>query len=35
MLSLGKQLTATGNYAAVMVSVEVGSVFNRITVIKV
>ncbi|QNP31206.1 ATP-binding protein [Cylindrospermopsis curvispora GIHE-G1] len=29
MLSLAKQLTATGNYAAVMVSVEVGSAFNH------
>jgi type II secretory pathway predicted ATPase ExeA len=29
MLSLAQQLTATGNYAAVMVSVEVGSAFNH------
>ncbi|NCR54767.1 MAG: ATP-binding protein [Microcystis aeruginosa L211-07] len=29
MLSLAKQLTDTGNYAAVMVSVEVGSAFNH------
>jgi len=29
MLALSKQLTATGNYAAVMVSVEVGSAFNH------
>jgi type II secretory pathway predicted ATPase ExeA len=29
MLALAKQLTATGNYAAVMVSVEVGSAFNH------
>ncbi|GCL35707.1 hypothetical protein SR1949_08040 [Sphaerospermopsis reniformis] len=29
MLSLAKQLTDTGNYAAVMVSVEVGSTFNH------
>ena len=29
MLSLAKQLTHTGNYAAVMVSVEVGSAFNH------
>jgi type II secretory pathway predicted ATPase ExeA len=29
MLSLAKQLTATGNYAAVMVSAEVGSAFNH------
>ncbi|MFM8004749.1 MAG: AAA family ATPase, partial [Dolichospermum sp.] len=29
MLSLAKQLTNTGNYAAVMVSVEVGSAFNH------
>jgi type II secretory pathway predicted ATPase ExeA len=29
MLSLAKQLTATGRYAAVMVSVEVGSAFNH------
>ena len=29
MLALAKQLTDRGNYAAVMVSVEVGSVFNH------
>jgi type II secretory pathway predicted ATPase ExeA len=29
MLALAKQLTATGNYAAVMVSAEVGSAFNH------
>jgi len=29
MLALAQQLTATGNYAAVMVSVEVGSAFNH------
>ncbi|TPX27199.1 ATP-binding protein [Cylindrospermopsis raciborskii] len=29
MLSLAQQLTDTGNYAAVMVSVEVGSAFNH------
>ena len=29
MLALAKQLTDTGNYAAVMVSVEVGSAFNH------
>lgn len=29
MLSLAKQLTDTGNYAAVMVSAEVGSAFNH------
>ncbi|QNP31207.1 ATP-binding protein [Cylindrospermopsis curvispora GIHE-G1] len=29
MLSLAKQLTTAGNYAAVMVSVEVGSAFNH------
>ncbi|MCA2625586.1 MAG: ATP-binding protein, partial [Microcystis sp. M19BS1] len=29
MLSLAKQLTDTRNYAAVMVSVEVGSAFNH------
>jgi hypothetical protein len=29
MLALAKQLTATGRYAAVMVSVEVGSAFNH------
>ena len=29
MLSLAQQLTATGNYTAVMVSVEVGSAFNH------
>ncbi|MTJ28399.1 ATP-binding protein [Aphanizomenon sp. UHCC 0183] len=29
MLSLAQQLTATGNYAAVMVSAEVGSAFNH------
>jgi hypothetical protein len=29
MLSLAQQLNATGNYAAVMVSVEVGSAFNH------
>jgi type II secretory pathway predicted ATPase ExeA len=29
MLALAQQLTATGNYAAVLVSVEVGSAFNH------
>jgi hypothetical protein len=29
MLALAQQLTATGRYAAVMVSVEVGSAFNH------
>ncbi|NCS48510.1 MAG: ATP-binding protein, partial [Microcystis aeruginosa BK11-02] len=29
MLALAQQLTNTGNYAAVMVSVEVGSAFNH------
>ena len=29
MLALAQQLTATGNYTAVMVSVEVGSAFNH------